>query len=101
MQTHKAHCSALGRTVDLAIADQPVEESGASAPISAIVCLDRGPHCTGATCPITGATPAVMTLRLARSNLAPGAEEVVARNDRRPCDGSNAEESDGRGSAKK
>jgi len=89
MQTHKGHCSTLGRTVDLAIVDQSAEESGASAPISAIVCLDRGPQCTGATCPITGAAPAVMTLRLARSGLGSASDEVLTPR-----------ESEGRSSAK-
>jgi hypothetical protein len=62
MKTHEAYCEKQGRFVRLTLHD----ESHVGATIPAVVCLDQGEGCAGLRCPITGVSPALMQLRLAR-----------------------------------
>jgi hypothetical protein len=61
MKRDTAHCEQLGKPVQLVLARDAGEGE------SDVVCLDYGPHCSGASCPIGKTSPSVMKERLDRA----------------------------------
>ena len=83
MDTKMVLCASCGREVRIGQTPEPTHEGHAPLHDAETVCLDAGECCLGGSCPVTGASGRVMTLRLARSGERPDPVPTA----RARCDG--------------